>query len=127
MKPIRFCCRILVLLIFAAVGSQTLHAQDPTKVDPGHYQTVFENDSVRVLRVTYGPHEKSVMHDHPDGVVVYLTEFSGRFTFPDGTIVDRSGKTGQSRWASGGKHLPENLSDKPYELILVEIKPQKTK
>jgi hypothetical protein len=24
----------------------------------------FENDQVRVLRITYGPHEKSVMHAH---------------------------------------------------------------
>ena len=30
-------------------------AQDPTKVDSKHYKVVFENDQVRVLRITYGP------------------------------------------------------------------------
>jgi hypothetical protein len=36
----------------------------------------------RVLRIKYGSHEKSVMHGHPDGVMVCLTGFRGRFTFP---------------------------------------------
>ena len=40
-------------------------AQDPVAVDPDHYKVVFENDQVRVLRITYGPQEESVMHEHP--------------------------------------------------------------
>ena len=35
---------------------------DPLKVDPKHYKVEFENDRVRVLRITYGPREKSVIH-----------------------------------------------------------------
>ena len=34
-------------------------------VDSGHYAVEMENDKVRVLRIKYGPHEKSVMHSHP--------------------------------------------------------------
>jgi len=127
MSQIQSFCRLIVFLAIATLGTQTLLAQDPTKVDSKHYKVVFENDSVRVLRVTYGPYEKSVMHDHPDGVVVLLTDFSGRFTLPDGKTVDLSGKTGGSGWSPGGKHLPENLADKAYELILVELKPHKEK
>lgn len=37
---------------------------DPVKVDPKHYQVEFENDRVRVLRIRFGPHERSVMHGH---------------------------------------------------------------
>jgi hypothetical protein len=40
-------------------------AQDPVKVDPKHYKVEAENKQVRVLRSTYGPGEKSVMHGHP--------------------------------------------------------------
>src|SRR5450755_172828 len=40
------------------------NAQDPVKVDAKHYKVEFENDSVRVLRITYPAHEKSVMHHH---------------------------------------------------------------
>src|SRR5437879_4979742 len=43
---------------------------DPVKVDPKHYRVDFENDRVRVLRISYGPREKSVMHSHPDGMAV---------------------------------------------------------
>ena len=48
-------------------GASTLLGQDPVKVDPKHYKLDFENSQVRVLRITYGPHEKSVMHEHPRG------------------------------------------------------------
>ena len=46
---------------------------DPVKVDAKHYKVEFENESVRVLRISYAPGEKSVMHYHPNAVAVYLT------------------------------------------------------
>jgi len=116
-----------LIAVAAFIFTQSLWAQEPTKVDSKHYKVVFENDSVRVLRITYGPHEKSVMHDHPNGVVVFLTDFSSRFTLPDGKTVDNTGKAGQAIWAPAGKHLPENLGDKALEVILVELKPHKAK
>jgi hypothetical protein len=48
-------------------------AKDPVKVDPQHYKVEAENKQVRVLRVIYGPGEKSVMHGHPACVGVFLT------------------------------------------------------
>ncbi len=42
-----------------------LSAQDAAKVDPKHYTVVSENAQVRILKVHYDPHEKSVMHSHP--------------------------------------------------------------
>jgi len=44
---------------------------DPVKLDLKHYKVVIDNDEVRVLRAKYGPHEKSVMHEHPASVAVY--------------------------------------------------------
>ena len=61
-----------------------LISADPVRVDPKHYIVEAENDRVRVLRVRYGPHEKSVMHGHPAVVAVFLTENHGRFTLPEG-------------------------------------------
>ncbi len=54
-----------------------LSAQDAAKVDPKHYTVVSENDEVRILKVHYGPHEKSVMHSHPATVAVFLTDDQG--------------------------------------------------
>lgn len=95
---------------------------DPVKVDPKHYKVELENDRARVLRITYGPREKSVMHSHPDGLAVFLTESSGRFTFPDGKSEDRSWSAGQTMFMPAETHLPENLTDQPLELVLIELK-----
>jgi quercetin dioxygenase-like cupin family protein len=97
-------------------------AQDPVKVDAKHYTVEFENDRVRVLRITYGPHEKSVMHHHPANVAIFLTDGQTRFTLPDGKTQDVPLKAGTVQWSEAGKHLPENLGDKPFELIVVELK-----
>jgi quercetin dioxygenase-like cupin family protein len=101
-------------------------AQDPVKVDAKHYRVEFENDQVRVLRITYGRHEKSVMHEHPGSVAVFLTDGQATFTLPDGQTQDTPMKAGSTQWAAGGKHLPENTGDKPFELVLVELKGKPT-
>jgi quercetin dioxygenase-like cupin family protein len=109
-------------LAFQVIAAAPAMAQDPVKVDAKHYKVEFENDRVRVLRITYGPHEKSVMHAHPANVAVFLTDSSAKFTLPDGKTVPSEFKAGMVQWDAGGKHLPENVSDKPFELILVELK-----
>ena len=109
-----------VLLLIGRIGPAM--AQDPVKVDAKHYKVEFENDRVRVVRITYGPHEKSVMHEHPANVAVFLTNGQGRFTMPDGKTQDVPIKAGTFQWDGGGKHLPENTGDKPFELVVVELK-----
>jgi len=99
-----------------------LAAQDAVKVDPKHYKVEFENAQVRVLRITYGPGEKSVMHDHPASVAVFLTDHEVRFTLPDGKTEDAPGKAGDTRWSPAGKYLPQNAGSKRLELVLVELK-----
>lgn len=111
----------LVVVAVAALAAPVL-AQDPVKVDPKHYKVEFENDQVRVLRVSYGPGEKSVMHEHPDAVATFLADAKGRFNMPDGSKQDFDNKKGSVLWTPAGKHLPENTGDKPFELILVELK-----
>ncbi len=118
-----FLCVALVLSFI----TQSAQAQDPTKVDSTHYTVVFENDQVRAVRIAYGPREKSVMHYHPDAVAVFLTDSKVKMTLPDGTTAEAGGKAGEAIWTPGGKHLPENLSEKPFELILVELKGKKDK
>lgn len=113
---------IFFVVVSVLLLAMPLVAQDPTTVDPKHYKVVFENDQVRVVRITYGPYEKSVMHQHPAGVAVFLADQRVRMTFPDGKTEERSGSTGEAVWAAGEKHLPENLSNVPLDLILVEMK-----
>jgi quercetin dioxygenase-like cupin family protein len=108
-----------VISIFTA---QTTMAQDPVKVDAKHYKVEVENARVRVLRVNYGPKEKSVMHRHPASVVLSLTDLHGKFTLSGGKMDERQFKAGDVRWAPAERHLPENISDQPFEVILIELK-----
>jgi quercetin dioxygenase-like cupin family protein len=118
---------VFLFLVSLLLISQGVSAQDPVQVDSKHYKVEFENEQVRVLRITYGPHEKSVMHEHPNAVAVFLTDQNVKFTLPDGKAQTTPAKKGQAIWTPAGKHLPENLSDKPLELILVEMKGSSTK
>jgi quercetin dioxygenase-like cupin family protein len=113
---------IFTVLFAVILLSGSSFAQDATKVDPKHYKVEFENDQVRVLRIIYGPKEKSVMHEHPNAVAIFLTDINGKFTFPDGTTQENKPTAGMTLWTPAGKHLPENVGDKPFELILVEMK-----
>ncbi len=104
----------------AATAAKT--TLDPVKLDPKHYKVVLNNDQVRVLRARYGPHEKSVMHEHPASVAVFMTDGDTKFTLPDGTTQDSKSKAHDAVWADAGKHLPENAGDKPFEVMVIELK-----
>jgi hypothetical protein len=97
-------------------------AQDAVKVDPKHYTVLVDNAQVRVLKIHYGPHETSVMHSHPNSVITYLSDASNSFLLANGKTIKQGGKAGTAAWAPGGAHKPTNLSGKPMDAILVELK-----
>ena len=115
--PMSFLCLAL------AVGCvPVVVAQDAAKVDPAHYKVITENQQVRVLHVHYGPHEKSVMHSHPDGVVVFLNGGKTKFNYPDGKSEIIEMKPGDARYTPHTVHLPENVGDHPMDAVLIELK-----
>ena len=97
-------------------------AQDPTKVEPKHYKRDFESERVDVVSVHYGPHEKSVLHEHPGGVVVSLTEAHLRFTDENGKVREVYSKAGEVRWYPPFKHRVENLGDTTYDAVYIGVK-----
>ena len=119
-------CKVLVLTLFVLSFCCVVYAQDAVKVDSKHYTVEFENDQVRVLRIKYGPHEKSIMHQHPNAVAIFMTDANGRFSFPKDAAQDFMSKAGQVQWTPATTHLPENTGDQPFEVILVELKSKTT-
>ena len=113
---------IFTVLFTVIILSGYCFAQDAVKVDPKHYKVEFENDQVRVLRITYAPGEKGVMHSHPEGVVVFLNDGDGKFTFPDGKTQDNKFKAGTVIWSPETTHQPENTGKNPFEVIQIELK-----
>tara|TARA_R110000868_G_scaffold1389_9_gene10730 strand:+ start:3341 stop:3739 length:399 start_codon:yes stop_codon:yes gene_type:complete len=125
----KFTVSIAVLVIMLLIAPTKASAQDAVKVDPKHYSIEFENDEIRVLRIKYGPGEKSVMHGHARGYVFFVTDYEVAFTIPGGEVIKASGKAGSTMWADAVQHLPENLGNKPMEVVQVEFKtkPKKSK
>ena len=102
--------------------AQSQGERDAVTADPQHYTVEVENEQVRVLRVRYGPREKSPTHSHPALVAVFLTDVRAGFSYPDGTTEEIPGQAGQAVAMPATTHVTENLSDQPFEVILVEQK-----
>lgn len=120
--------RVMVAVVAVAVlagAAIVLHAQDATKVDAKHYTVMLDNDEVRVLKVRFGPGEKSVMHSHPNTVAVFLTDGKVKFTAPDGKSMEADVKAGTTEYSAAETHLPENVGDKPLEVVVIELKGKK--
>ena len=122
----------LILGVVLGVASSTLIAQrsadsypDAPTADPKHYTVSFENDVARFIRVRYGPGEKSPMHRHLPGCVVYLTDQTMNFTVPDGSSEKETVDAGSLGCGDGNVHAAENLED-AAEFIIVEFKDRKT-
>jgi quercetin dioxygenase-like cupin family protein len=112
---------VLVELGSGGAAASEADGPDATVVDAAHYTAEFENDQVRIVRITYGPGEESVMHHHPDSVAIFLTDQVVQMTLPDGTAEELPAKAGEAIFTPAGQHLPKNVSDAPLELVLVEL------
>lgn len=120
--------KILVSALAAVTGlavGSPVAAQDPIKSNPDVYKLVLENSSVRVLRVSVKPGAKTTMHEHPDTVIVALSDARVKFTGADGKTTDAPLKAEQAMWAPAEKHMGENLEKNQVDVVLVELKPSK--
>ena len=117
MKTLKFAVLLAALPLAAA-------AQDPVKVDAGHYKLLLDNASVRVLKISYAPGAKSIMHSHPDAMLVPFGAAKVRFTLPDGKTQDMEVGKETAAYTPAGTHDPANVGTTPVDAILVEFKAQ---
>jgi hypothetical protein len=91
-------------------GPLPVTALDPVTVDPQHYKVDFENEFVRVLRVTFGPNETGARHEHIlNRVVFYLND-------------QPNAKADDVRMSGAATHVEANKSEQPAYRIAVELK-----
>lgn len=107
-------------------GALSLSAQDPVKISPD-FKVEIDNPWVRVLRSRIGPHAAHGMHQHPNTVAVFLTDLDMQVTNMDGTVQELHRKAGDVTYIESARHSEVNLSDKPAEVVLVELKPERLK
>jgi quercetin dioxygenase-like cupin family protein len=115
MKTLNFAVLLAALPLAAA-------AQDPVKVDAGHYKLLLDNASVRVLKIAVPTGAKSPMHSHPDAILVPLASGKARFTMPDGKTEDVELVKETASWTPAMTHSPANVGTAGIEGILVEFK-----
>jgi quercetin dioxygenase-like cupin family protein len=118
MKTLKAWCLVSLVLVWSGVAI----AQDAVKVDPAHYKVVFENASVRVLKISYAAGAKSTMHQHPDAIVIPLTDAKVRFAMPDGKSEDRDMANDSATYTPAGTHNPTNIGTASMDALLVEFK-----
>ena len=114
----------LASLSLACAGQRTQQEYpDAITADPDHYSVEFENDAARIIRITYGPGETSVMHRHPPNCAIFLRDQPGTMESPDGEVAEtEAADAGTLSCTQGEVHLPTNTGDAELELILVEFK-----
>jgi hypothetical protein len=96
---------------------------DPLRVDSKDYKLEFENSQVRVTRARMGPRQSVPMHEYVlSRVVYYLTDENVRATSPDGKAKIMQHKAGDFIWDGPFKYKVDNLNDKPFEALIVEVK-----
>jgi|SRR5580704_13572365 hypothetical protein len=94
---------------------------DPTVTDPSKYKVLFENDRVRVLRYVDRPGDKTQPHEHPDSVLIALSNFRRRLTIGDRTLdVEKSPY--EIIWNPAQTHVGENTGTTDTDIIFVELK-----
>lgn len=95
---------------------------DAVTADPAHYSVEFENDAVRLLRVSYGAGEQSVMHTHPAHCAVGLAGGSWEMTDAEGAVTELPLGAGEIVCVEAGAHNPRNAGAETAEGVLIEFK-----
>jgi beta-alanine degradation protein BauB len=115
-------CEALSIFSLVVLWSGTALAQDAVKADPAHYKPLLENASVRVLKIDYPVGGKSTMHQHPDSIVIPLSDAKVKFTMPDGKSEDVELTSESAMYSPAGTHNPANIGTGRVSALLVEFK-----
>jgi hypothetical protein len=122
-RSLPFLIASALLLTTASAQNQRHESQqhDPHTAGP-QMRTELDNDTVRVVRVHIGPHEKVPVHDVTPRVVVWLTDAHLRATLENGTTREERATAGQVGWVPAQRHAAENLDGHPIEFIAIVSK-----
>ena len=93
---------------------------------PDMYSVAYENDAVRLLRVSYPAGATSEMHSHPAHCAVAINGSSWSATPQDGEASELTLEKGDVACVPAGAHRMENTGSEAAEAVLVEFKPGAT-
>ncbi len=115
--------RVIEVELKKAAGSTKFGPLDPVRIDPKRYKVLHDYPQARVIRAKAEGRAKIPLHEHvPNRVLVFVSDMHARATDDAGKSTDIEAKAGEVRWAGAAKHSEENLSAKPFDVIVVELK-----
>lgn len=99
----------LIVMVASMLASGNVAVDSGTN-SSSQYRVEFEDDQVRVLRVSLRAGEQTAVEDHPDAVLIYLTaDLDGRV--PDAVAT----------WRPMGTYGLQNRARTSFEALLVEL------
>lgn len=94
---------------------------DPTTTNPQFYRVLWENDDVRLLEYRDEPGEQTTPHEHPNSVMITLSDFDRRLISGDQSR-EVSLRAGSAVWLPAQEHSGHNIGSTATHTIFVELK-----
>ena len=111
----------LLYFVFLSCATDSDGLLLPNKVSPDIYKVLFQNESVKVLEVTFEPGESDNMHDHYPMTAYVQTGGKIEITLPEGTSSERTIPSGIAiHNSSKDRHQIKNVGDTQIKIYLVE-------
>jgi hypothetical protein len=117
-----------IISVTTLCAVQSLRAQDPVIVDPGHYKVLQENAAVRILEFHDTPGHMVPKHSHPNYFVYVFSDAKRLFTnWTAATNCSGPGNTamltaGESLRKLAVTHCERNIGQTDTHLLIVEYK-----
>lgn len=117
---------VTFVTMFCAV--QSMRAQDPVIVDPGHYKVLQETATVRILEFRDTPGHVVPKHSHPNYFVYVFSDAKRLFTNwsaatkcsgPGNTVMLKAGETLSKPAVT---HCEKNVGQTNTHVLIVEYK-----
>jgi hypothetical protein len=95
---------------------------DPVLIDSRHYQILFENDGVRLLRLRLGPREETQDVQLPLHLQIALSDVHANIVPTVGKVKEERNAAGTAAWKRDELRSVVNLSDQALDEVLLEWK-----
>ena len=99
-----YICIFFSSLMGYAFGAAQFNILDPIRVAPHIYENIFENEQLRVLKVTERNGETAPLHEHPETLIVYLSSCAWMEKNRDGSPQMFSFRLGEVIWRPSTTH-----------------------
>jgi hypothetical protein len=96
--------------------------RDPENVDSAHFRTILDTSDARVLLLHLNAHEGTMESQFTDRLEIALGDLHFTDTDVEGKTQEVRREAGSVSWEKAFMHSAVNLSEKPLDNLIVELK-----